>query len=100
MIINEEAISYLKKQDHKFAEIIEQYGLPTSWSRPEGFETLCKIILEQQVSLESGKAAYDKLSACVEVFDASHISQLSVEEMRAASISRQKAGYILGIYGR
>lgn len=97
MIINDKAISHLKSLDLRFAQIIEQYGLPTSWSRPQGFETLCKIILEQQVSLESGRAAYEKLATCVEVFDASHIIQLSVEEMRAASVSRQKATYILGL---
>ncbi len=97
MIINDKALSHLKKHDQKFVEIIVQYGLPTSWSRPQGFESLCKIILEQQVSLESGKAAYDKLAACVKVFDASHIIKLSVEDMRAASISRQKAGYIIGL---
>ena len=97
MIINDDALAFLKGHDQKFTQIIEAYGLPPSWSRPQGFETLCKIILEQQVSLESGKAAYEKLAACVEVFDESHIAQLSVEEMRAASISRQKAGYILGL---
>lgn len=97
MIINDDAISFLRTRDEKFAQIIEYYGLPISWSRPQGFETLCKIILEQQVSLESGKAAYEKLSACVKVFDASHIAQLTTDVMRSASVSRQKAGYILGL---
>lgn len=97
MIINDDAITYLKAHDQKFAQIIELYGLPSSWSRPQGFETLCKIILEQQVSLESGKAAYEKLAARIKVFDASHIARLTADEMRAASISRQKAGYILGL---
>ncbi len=97
MIINDSSIAYLKGHDEVFVHIIENYGLPTSWSRPQGFETLCKIILEQQVSLESGRAAFEKLAARVKVFDASHIIHLSSEEMRAATISRQKASYILGL---
>ncbi len=97
MILHQKPIKYLKKKDPVFGHIIKTYGIPPEWSRPEGYETLCRIILEQQVSLESGKAAYEKLNALVEVFDANHISKLTVEEMRTATISRQKAGYILGL---
>ena len=60
-IINDDAIQYLIKIDPIFNNIIEKYGLPPNWSRPQGFETLVRIILEQQVSLESANAAYRKL---------------------------------------
>lgn len=97
MILQQKPIKYLKKKDPVFDHIIKTYGIPPEWSRPEGYETLCRIILEQQVSLESGKAAYEKLNALVKVFDVNHISKLTAEEMRAATVSRQKAGYILGL---
>lgn len=97
MILNSKPIKYLKKIDPVFGHIIKSYGIPPEWTRPEGFETLCRIILEQQVSLESGKAAYEKLDALVKRFDVHHISKLTVEEMRTATVSRQKSGYILGL---
>jgi SAM-dependent methyltransferase len=36
-------------------------GLPPLWERLPGFATLIRIILEQQVSLASARAAYDRL---------------------------------------
>ena len=39
------------------------YGTPPMWDRPAGFGTLLNIILEQQVSLASAKACFDKLTA-------------------------------------
>ncbi len=39
------------------------HGLPEFWAREPGFPTLVLLILEQQVSLASAKAAYDRLAA-------------------------------------
>ena len=59
------AIAALKlaENDADFAGIIERHGTPPLWAREPGFATLVHIILEQQVSLASAKAAFDKLSA-------------------------------------
>jgi DNA-3-methyladenine glycosylase II len=45
-------IPLLLEQDKIFREIINLYGSPGFVTRPPGFESLCKTILEQQVSLE------------------------------------------------
>ena len=52
---------YLSKKDNIFKNIIAQYGLPILPSRPQGFETLVLLILEQQVSIDSAKATFTKL---------------------------------------
>ena len=57
----DDAISYLVEKEIIFKKIIDDYGLPIIPSRPEGFETLCKLILEQQVSIESAKACFQKI---------------------------------------
>ncbi|MFC1869625.1 hypothetical protein ACFL0H_16045, partial [Thermodesulfobacteriota bacterium] len=48
-----------------FGKVIAQddskFGTPPLWKREEGFKTLIYIILEQQVSLASARAAYEKL---------------------------------------
>ena len=38
-------------------------GPPPLWQRAQGFPTLVHIILEQQVSLASARAAYERLCA-------------------------------------
>ncbi|WP_255373747.1 hypothetical protein [[Flexibacter] sp. ATCC 35103] len=45
----QEAIDFLSTKNPIFQEIIEKYGLPQIPKRPQGFETLVLLILEQQV---------------------------------------------------
>ena len=93
----QQAFSYLTNKDQHFARIIELYGMPFIPHRPEGFETLCKIIFEQQVSLESGKACYDKLNAIVPKFTAENIIACSEADFRACGLSRQKTTYVTAL---
>ncbi len=57
-IISKEGINFLVKKSTIFQDILNKYGRPPAWEREPGFETLIKIILEQQVSLESAKASF------------------------------------------
>jgi len=76
-----------------FARIHESYGPPPLWDREPGFATLLQIILEQQVSLASAKACYDKLAARLGPVTPETVLTLSDDEMRAVGFSRQKAAY-------
>ena len=93
-IIHDASIRSLCRVDAVFSGIVERYGTPPDWSRPEGFETLCRIILEQQVSLESAQAAYRKLAERLGEFRPEAMLQLDDVEMRASHVSRQKARYL------
>ncbi len=63
------------------------------WLREEGFGTLVQIILEQQVSLASGRAVYEKLLAGVESLTPENLLKLSDGELKSMGFSRQKASY-------
>jgi DNA-3-methyladenine glycosylase II len=93
-IVNDKDIKSLLKKDKLFAAIHKTYGPPPHWSREPGFVSLSKIILEQQVSLASANAHFQKLNAYVPEFTPEHILKLTDEEMRTCQISRQKAKYL------
>lgn len=93
-IVNEEDIQKLVRIDPIFATINQQYGAPPNWSRTPGFVTLCKLILEQQVSLASAHAHFLKLHAYIGYFTPENILMLDDQEMRNCQISRQKSSYL------
>ena len=93
-IVNPRHVSELKRKDKVFAIIHARYGSPPNWSRPQGFVSLSKIILEQQVSLASANAHFQKLNNYIGEFTPSRILKLSDIEMRECQISRQKAKYL------
>lgn len=93
-IVNEKDIDTLTGKHSLFQKIFQQYGQPPSWSRPAGFISLSKIILEQQVSLASANAHFNKLNNFLPAFTPENILRLTDEEMFTCQISRQKAKYL------
>lgn len=86
--------NHLAAGDQDLASIINDHGYPPLWSRPNSFETLVHIILEQQVSLASAKAALEKLRARISYITPQTVLALSDEELKACYFSRQKSGYV------
>ena len=84
----------LAARDSDLAAIINTYGYPPMWSRPNSFDTLVHIILEQQVSLASALSALNKLKDRVQELTSARLLLLTDEEMRACYVSRQKSSYI------
>ncbi len=89
-----QAVEYLIAIEPIFKNIIEKYGLPTIPRRPQGFETLVLLILEQQVSIDSAKATFLKLKAKEKDFEPESLLLLTDEEYRSFGVSRQKTSYI------
>ena len=71
----------------------ETYGVPPLWDREPGFATLLQIILEQQVSLASAKACFDKLAAWLGDVTPDAVLSLSDAELKSVGFSRQKTAY-------
>jgi DNA-3-methyladenine glycosylase II len=94
VIVNSQDIKKLTSFHNIFSKIKEQYGTPHNWQRPQGFASLSRIILEQQVSLASAEAHFNKLNSYIKEFAPNEILKLSDEEMRACQISRQKVKYL------
>jgi DNA-3-methyladenine glycosylase II len=90
----QEAINYLSEKDTIFNHIIEKYGLPIIPKRPQGFETLVLLILEQQVSIDSAKATFLKLKAKHTNFNPESLVEFSDDDFRNIGVSRQKTSYI------
>src|ERR1700759_1207339 len=83
----------LAASDEDLAAILHEHRYPPMWTRPNTFETLVHIILEQQVSLASALAALNKLKEKVKVITPENFLALSDEELKACYFSRQKTIY-------
>lgn len=83
----------LTARDPALASIVERYGHPPLWSREPGFATLVLLILEQQVSLASARAAFDRLGARVGAVTPDAVLALDDDTLRAIGFSRQKTRY-------
>lgn len=87
----------LASTDDDLARIIETHRYPPMWTRPNTFETLIHIILEQQVSLASALAALNKLRERLKVITPPAFLALTDEELKACYFSRQKTIYTKGL---
>src|SRR5439155_24359175 len=87
------AVDILADGDPDLAGIVGRYGPPPMWAREPGFGTLVHIVLEQQVSLASAQAAFDRLRAAADPLTPDRFLELSDAELLAIGFSRQKARY-------
>jgi len=87
------AVEYLEVRDRQLKLAVSKYGPPPLWMREEGFKTLIYIILEQQVSLASAKAAYEKLLRKIGSVTPVNFLKLSDTELKLIGFSRQKTSY-------
>ena len=87
----------LAEADERFARIVERVGVPKYWSREPGFGALVLLVLEQQVSLASARATYERLQAEAGAVEPQVVSKMSPDALRALGFSRPKARYTLGL---
>jgi DNA-3-methyladenine glycosylase II len=88
------AVERLAGRDPDLEAIAERLGPPPLWDRPEGFATLVQIVLEQQVSLSSARAAFDRLVSAVGELTPPRFLGLDDARLLEIGFSRQKAGYV------
>lgn len=88
-----DAVAELSRRDPDLGAVVARYGPPPLWAREPGFPTLVLLILEQQVSLASARAAYNRLEAATGTVTPANFLALDDGELRTAGFSRQKAGY-------
>jgi DNA-3-methyladenine glycosylase II len=90
---NKTALSELIKSDNDLHRIYQQVSAPDFWYKSPGFTGLLRIILEQQVSLASGRAMYHKLSGLNGRVTVDSFLELSIDQLRHIGFSRQKIAY-------
>jgi DNA-3-methyladenine glycosylase II len=83
----------LAEDDPVLGASVERFGPPPLWSREPSYATLVHLILEQQVSLASAQAAFDRLVVALDVVTPATLLTLDDAQLRAIGFSWQKAGY-------
>lgn len=83
----------LCNRDPDLAQIRTNFGPPPMWAREPGFPTLIHIILEQQVSLASARAAYERLLAAASPLTPARFLELDDAALKTIGFSRQKTTY-------
>jgi DNA-3-methyladenine glycosylase II len=83
----------LTARDPDLAGVVETFGPPPLWAREPGFPTLIHIILEQQVSLASARAAYRRLVSATGQLVPERFLALRDGELKTIGFSRQKITY-------
>jgi len=91
------AAASLAERDRHLAAIYQKHGAPPMWARRPGFDTLLRILLEQQVSLASARAMYDRLRSFIDPFDAVTFIGCGEKYLRSLGMTRQKAHYAIQI---
>ena len=87
------ACEQLSAADPHLSLVHSTYGPPPLWDRPTGFATLLNIILEQQVSLASAKACFDKLAAHLSDVSPASFLKINDADLKMIGFSRQKTAY-------
>lgn len=88
------AVGWLAQRDRHLAGVVEEFGPPPLWAREPGFPTLVHMILEQQVSLASARAAYERLLAAAgSPLRPERFLKFDARQLKRIGFSRQKTGY-------
>jgi len=83
----------LSATDPDLAAIVRRHGVPPFWGRRPGFQTLIRIILEQQVSLAAARTMYRRLAHHAGEVSPEALIALGITGLRALGFTRQKAAY-------
>ncbi len=88
-----QAARTLAASDPALAASVGRFGPPPLWAREPSFATLVHLILEQQVSLASALAAFERLRIATGDLTPATLLTLDDRTLREIGFSRQKAGY-------
>ncbi len=87
----------LAEIDPDLGAVFHAHGAPPTRSRPGGFATLLAIIVQQQVSLASGRAIWSRLAAGLGEVTAEAALARDIEGLRGFGLSQPKARYTHGL---
>jgi 3-methyladenine DNA glycosylase/8-oxoguanine DNA glycosylase len=91
----QDGVRALAARDPVLAAIVARHGPPPLWARAQGFPTLVRIILEQQVSLASAATLFARVARTIPggvTPDA--VRAVGAAGLRTLGLTRQKAGYV------
>ena len=90
----EKSLKTIAARDRNVRRALEIVGYPEARRRPEGFETLLRIIVGQQVSVSAANAIFGRVLDSIGPDDsASRLLRLRESTLRKAGLSRAKCRY-------
>lgn len=95
--VMQDSLHVLSAHDELLADVYQQFGKPPLWARPQNFETLVHIILEQKVSLASANAVMNRVRTVCPGMKPSAFLLVSDTDLRETGISASKVGYCQSI---
>lgn len=87
----------LARSDPALASALSEAGPPAFELRPEGFPTLMRAIVAQQVSAASARAIFQRLSDTIQPLTPVRLMQAGPETIRGCGLSRPKVGYAIAL---
>lgn len=93
-------VEHILAREPRLRPQVERFGLPPLWERDPGFETLIRIILEQQVATAAAEALRRRLLGELGEITPRRILAAGEDGLRALGVTRQKSGYCTGLAER
>jgi len=87
------AFEMIMKIDPIFKKVFDQIGLPQNRTMKQGFQSLAKIIIGQQISTNVANTIYNKL-ILDDVLNENKINSLSIDKLKQYGLSSQKSYYL------
>jgi DNA-3-methyladenine glycosylase II len=94
----DEACKHLSRRDRVMKKLIPQFGEARLQSRGDGFTTLARSIVGQQISVKAAQSVWERFAALVESpstkLPPADVLKLKAESIRAAGLSARKVEYL------
>ena len=94
--IFQEGIKYLVSVENRFIKIIPK-GSINFFLRPSGFEGICALVIEQQISVAAANSIKNKIFNLMQNITSKEFINLNEKLLRNAGLSRPKINYLKGI---
>ena len=94
--IFQEGIKYLLSVETKFKKLVPKEEIKF-FLRPPGFEGICSLVIEQQISVAAAESIKNKVFHFMDNVCSSKFIDLEESLLRSAGLSRPKINYLKGI---
>ena len=93
-----DAFKHLIKEEPLFKKVLEDKNYKINlFNKKKGFEGLINLIVEQQLSVASAKAIFNRIKDLIKPFTAKKFIEIKETDLKKAGLSSQKINYCKGI---
>ena len=94
--IFQEGIKYLVSVENRFIKLVPKHSI-NFFLRPSGFEGICALVIEQQISVAAANSIKNKIFKLMQNINSKEFINLNEKVLRNAGLSRPKINYLKGI---